>query len=106
MRRPHDFSKAYSLLVNREIGRRLLADPRLMRDLRREVVLIGEAHQRHARALWTGLVEGPVAALADLLARDDEAGDFARETRPAFIELDADTRERLLREARSLLEPA
>ena len=103
MRRPHDVNKAYSLLVNREIACLMLREPRLLDEARREHAMMTAPQQRDAAERWSALLSQPLDEIAAALSRDDEDGDYVRETRPPFIVLDPQTRMRLWAEARSLI---
>ena len=102
MRRPHDVNKAYSLLVNREIARLMRENPRLLDEARRELAAMTAPHQKAAATRWSELLEQSLDVIVENLTRDDEDGDYIRETRPPFVALDACTRMRLSEEARRL----
>jgi hypothetical protein len=99
----HDRNHAFKLVTGRHIATLIEKDPTLLDlariDLKR---MKTRPNLKDAVRVWEDLLAGDPSRVAEMLSRDDEQGDYVRETKPYFVALDERTTKRLLAEARSL----
>ena len=101
MRRHHDANQIYKLLVAREIAAMIEREPALVASARAALERLARApHSDAAVEAWTDLLSRPIDAIAAELGRDDEAGDYLRESMPGFVALPASLRSQLSIDAR------
>ena len=100
-----DRSQRFSDLPACETARRIAGEPALLSaaSAHLERFARDDPRQRRGYALWRALLDGPCDAVVALLTARSAAGDYVRETAPAFPGLPVATRTRLLRIARSPL---
>ena len=89
-----------SLVLHREVARRLRARPELLERARARVLAWGDDVHPVYRSRWLELLERPVDDLCAVLEADTEEARDLRQTSPFAGVLDSATRWRLWREAR------
>ena len=96
----HARAEHTSLVLHREVARRLRADPEWVTRARERVRAWGDEVHPSYRERWLALLSGPLDTLCDLLEADTEEARDLRQVSPFAGILDPETRWRLWRQAR------
>lgn len=103
---PHRIGEARSLAYHRIIATRLLAEPALLEQARRQnerALAMGGRSMSYARA-WQELLDGPLPLLVELMVEESERATALRSCGPFAGMLEPRQRWRLWREVRARLE--
>jgi hypothetical protein len=82
----HDRHEWIDYLKAREVARRIVADPSIIKDARRFVArhMAPDPHQSEYASMWRELLSRSPAEIAAALTEDSPRGRLVRETRPVF----------------------
>jgi hypothetical protein len=103
----HRLAEERSLELHRLVARRVEAEPELIGQARRRVVVWRDSAALHGEyaAIWLGLLDGPLDALLCALLDEGERGRELRQTSPFTFVVPPRERWRLWREAREARAP-